>query len=148
MLSYPEFDRLRAGNSSVFGNVRRDERACHLDVAESEGTAGAAKAQVQLVSGELTLEVLGVKAALGRVFTPQEDQAPGANPVAVISYGFWERTLAGDRGALSKKLRIGRGALFHIVGICAAGVPRHAAGKRHRRMAPHFHAGAIAAGPR
>jgi predicted permease len=119
MLSYPEFDRLRAGNSVFSGMFAAMSAPATVDVAESEGTAGTAKARVQLVSGEF-FEVLGVKAALGRVFRPQEDKAPGANPVAVISYGFWERELAGDRSALSKTLRIGRG-LFHIVGIAPPG---------------------------
>src|ERR1700677_4351157 len=91
MLSYPEFDRLRAGNSVFSGMFAAMSAPATLDVAESGGTdqdpagtaGGAAKARVQLVSGEF-FDVLGVKAALGRVFTAAEDKAPGANPVAVI----------------------------------------------------------------
>jgi putative ABC transport system permease protein len=39
-----------------------------------------------LVSGNY-FDVLGVQPFLGRYFQPEEDKAPGANPVAVISYG-------------------------------------------------------------
>ncbi len=123
MLSYPEFDRLRAGNSVFQGMFAAMSAPATLDVAESGGgdqhPAGTAKARVQLVSGEF-FDVLGVRAAIGRVFTSQEDRAQGANPVAVISYGFWERTLGGDRAALGKTLRIGRG-LFRVIGVAPPG---------------------------
>jgi len=123
LLSYPEFDRLRARNSVFQGMFAAMSAPATLDVTESGATAatagGAAKARVQLVSGEF-FDVLGVGAAIGRVFTAQEDRAPGANPVAVISYGFWERTLAGDRAALGKSLRIGRG-LFRVIGVAPPG---------------------------
>ena len=74
---------------------------------------------MQLVSGEF-FDVLGVKAALGRPFTADEDKAPGANPVAVLSYGFWERGLAGDRGVIGKTLRIG-GGVFRVIGVAPPG---------------------------
>ncbi|HSM84507.1 MAG TPA: ABC transporter permease, partial [Candidatus Limnocylindrales bacterium] len=51
----------------------------------------------QLVSGNY-FDVLGVRAALGRTFLPQEDAEPGAGPVIVLNHGFWERKFAGDRG--------------------------------------------------
>ena len=43
-----------------------------------------------LVSGNY-FDVLGVKPALGRGFLPEEDQAPGAGAVTVLSHGCWER---------------------------------------------------------
>ena len=50
-----------------------------------------------LVSGNY-FDVLGVHAAMGRTFLPQEDAQPGAGPVIVLDHGFWERKFAGDRG--------------------------------------------------
>jgi len=38
-------------------------------------------------------EVLGVQPFLGRHFAPEEDKTPGSNPVAVISYGYWQKRL-------------------------------------------------------
>src|SRR5262245_45825842 len=48
-----------------------------------------------LVSGNY-FDVLGVQPAVGRFFTPEEDRAPGANPVAVLSYNCWQKRFAGD----------------------------------------------------
>src|SRR5947209_4451660 len=42
----------------------------------------------EIASGNY-FDVLGVKAARGRTFLPEEDKTPGANPVAVISDGLW-----------------------------------------------------------
>ena len=42
------------------------------------------------------------------------------SPVAVISYGFWQRQFGGDAGVLGKTVRIGHGA-FQIVGMAPEG---------------------------
>src|SRR5947207_14486236 len=41
----------------------------------------------QVVSGNF-FDVLGVQAALGRTFRPEEDAQPGAGPVIVLNHGF------------------------------------------------------------
>jgi len=50
-------------------------------------------------------EVLGVEAALGRTFRP--DEAPPDSPaVVVISHGFWQRAFGADPEAVGKSLRL------------------------------------------
>ncbi len=61
-------------------------------------------------------DVLGVPAAIGRVFIPGEDDAIGAPPVAVISHGLWKRRFASDPRVLGQTLRV-RGRPFEIVGV-------------------------------
>src|SRR5215217_6760832 len=61
--------------------------------------------QVQLVSGSY-FPVLGVNASLGRVLTEADDQTPGGHPVAVISYGFWQKRLGGNPAAVGKTISI------------------------------------------
>ncbi len=119
ILSYPEFQRLRELNSVFSGMFAAMSAPTSLDVLESGEAAATTKARVQLVSGEF-FGVLGVKPALGRAFTPEEDRAPGTNPLAVVSYGFWERELAGSRAALGKTLRIGNG-MFRVIGVAPPG---------------------------
>src|SRR5881397_1432171 len=47
------------------------------------------------------LTTLGVKPAVGHIFSAQEDQA-GGPPVALISYGLWQRRFAGSPAALGQ----------------------------------------------
>ena len=56
--------------------------------------------QAERVDGELVIgnyfDVLGVRRALGRLFTPDDDQTPGGHPLAVLAYDYWMRRFAGD----------------------------------------------------
>ncbi|MGH9937952.1 MAG: permease prefix domain 1-containing protein, partial [Blastocatellia bacterium] len=55
----------------------------------------------QLVTGSY-YAVLGVNAALGRTIAPEDDRAPGAHPVCVISDGYWRRRFGRDPGVVGK----------------------------------------------
>src|SRR5262245_13043589 len=74
---------------------------------------------IELVTGTY-FSVLGVKAARGRVFTASEDATPGAAPVAVVSYGFWQRRLGGDPSAVGRVMPL-NGTGFTIIGITPEG---------------------------
>ena len=41
---------------------------------------------------------LGVGPAAGRLLTTQDDQRPGAHPVAILSHAFWMQRFGGDPG--------------------------------------------------
>jgi len=58
-----------------------------------------------LVSGNF-FDVVGVQPGLGRGFRPDEDSAPGAHPVAVISYALWNRQFGGDRKIIGQTIQI------------------------------------------
>jgi predicted permease len=64
-------------------------------------------------------DVLGVGPTLGRVFSASEEQ-PGADQVAVVSYGFWQRRFAGDAGLLGKTIQMNR-KKYTVVGIMPRG---------------------------
>jgi ABC-type antimicrobial peptide transport system permease subunit len=49
--------------------------------------------------------VLGTKALVGRTFLPEE-QKPGGAPVAVVSYGFWQRLLGAKSDLTGTTLRV------------------------------------------
>ena len=70
------------------------------------------------VSGNF-YQTLGVAAALGRTLAPADD-LPGAVPVAVLSYRYWERKFGCDPGVLGKTLLI-EGTPIAIVGVSAKG---------------------------
>ena len=63
--------------------------------------------------------VLGVNAALGRVFSAEEyTDAPGAHPVAVISHRLWTNEFDANRGVLGKTVRVNRHDLT-VIGVTA-----------------------------
>ncbi|HVG21071.1 MAG TPA: ABC transporter permease [Blastocatellia bacterium] len=62
---------------------------------------------------------LGVTMTRGRSFTPQED-ALGASPVAILSYGLWQRKFGASESILGSALPLD-GQSFTIIGILPAG---------------------------
>ena len=72
-----------------------------------------------LVSGNY-FDVLGVKPFLGRSFLPEEDQTPGSHPVAVLSYGAWERRFGSDPAIVGRTTHF-NGKPYTIVGVMPKG---------------------------
>jgi predicted permease len=84
------------------------------------------RANVHLVSGNY-FEVLGVSAAMGRNLRPDDDK-PNANPVTVVSNGYWKQHLHSDPNVIGK-LAILNGTAFKIIGLA----PPEFFGERVRR---------------
>jgi predicted permease len=80
--------------------------------------------RTELVSGELVsgnyFPVLGVAAALGRVFTAQDDLIQGGHPIAVLSYGYWKTRFAADPSVIGRKIVL-NGYPLTIVGVSRKG---------------------------
>ncbi len=88
ILSYPKFEELRSRNTVFSDMLAAESELNDSDVFPGDNTAAqSVKARTELVSGNF-FHVLGVEPVMGRVFTSEEDKVPGANPVAVISYGY------------------------------------------------------------
>jgi predicted permease len=64
-------------------------------------------------------EVLGARPALGRFYTAAED-VRGAEPVAVISYGLWQREFGSDPGVVGRELDLGH-ARYTVIGVAPQG---------------------------
>ena len=60
-------------------------------------------------------QVFGARPILGRTFTAEEDQ-PNAGPVAVISYGLWQRVFGGSRDAIGQSLLLDQKA-YRVIGV-------------------------------
>jgi hypothetical protein len=61
--------------------------------------------ELEVVSGTY-FSVLGVSPALGRLLTEDDDQAPGASSVAVMSYDFWRVQLGSAPDAVGRRVLI------------------------------------------
>jgi len=68
-----------------------------------------ANGRAELASGFVAsgnyFDVLGVRALIGRTFTPDDDR-PSAAPVAVLSHGYWTRRFGADPHVIGTVLQI------------------------------------------
>ena len=120
ILSYREFQQLRLHNTVSSGLFAAQSEVSDTDVLIGDSAAPQTlRTRVQLVSGEF-FQVLGIKPLIGRIFTPMEDKLPGANPVAVISYGCWQEMFAATPQILGTTIRVGAG-VFRIIGVAPPG---------------------------
>jgi hypothetical protein len=51
---------------------------------------------------------LGTRALYGRMLNPASDDSPSAPPVAVISYGLWQRRFAGDPTVIGRTIHLNK----------------------------------------
>ena len=72
-----------------------------------------------LVSGNY-FDVLGVEAVRGRTFLPEEDRTRNSHPVAVVSYGCWQRRFGADPSLIGKDIIL-NGHTFNVIGIAPEG---------------------------
>ena len=113
---YPVFQAFRR-HTDIFVDLLATSGITPLDVEIQHG--GRERTDVSLVSGSY-FSTLGVHAAIGRVFTVDDDQVPGEHPVAVISDRFWQRRFGRDPAILGQSVRIS-GAPVTIVGVAPPG---------------------------
>jgi putative ABC transport system permease protein len=64
------------------------------------------------------LSMLGLKAALGREFLPEEDQ-PGAPRVAMVSHRLWQRRFGGNPALIGRSIVVDRNS-YTVVGVLPA----------------------------
>ena len=95
----------------------------HIAAANPYGvsfTDGASTehAEAWLLSDDY-LTMLGAKTHLGRLLEPR-DYVPGAAPVTLLDYGFWQRRFGGDPAIVGKTLRMD-GLSVEVVGVMPRG---------------------------
>jgi predicted permease len=116
VLSYPLYKRLRDGNNA-FQGLLASGRTGRLEMRVGDGAPELVRGR--LVSGNY-FDVLQVRPAIGRTFSPDEDRVAGASPVVVISDGFLRARFGRNPGILGQPIRL-NGAPFTIVGVAPPG---------------------------
>jgi hypothetical protein len=114
VFSYPMYKDLRDRNSVFTGLLARYATPLSVTYQGQTERAGG-----ELVSGNY-FEVLGVDAAIGRTFTPEDDRTPGASPLAVLSYGYWTRRFANDPTVLNQTMIV-NGHSLTVIGVARRG---------------------------
>jgi predicted permease len=112
--SYPDYCDLRE-RSDVFSGLLA-YRFAPINLSHSGENS---RIWGYIVSGNY-FDVLGVKPHLGRTFAPDEDSVPGAHPVAVLSYGCWQRRFASDPLIIGKTISLNDNS-FAVIGVAPAG---------------------------
>jgi len=70
---------------------------------------------VALVTGEF-FDLVGVQPKPGRAFLPDEDKAPGAKPVVILSAALWKTQFGEDQNIVGRTVLIG-GTDYSVVGV-------------------------------
>lgn len=112
--SYPMYQDLRDKNDVFSGVLARSGAQMNISY---EGRNDRVRGE--LVSGNY-FDVLGVRPWAGRLFTQDDDRTPGAHPVAVLSYGFWERRFGKDFGVVGKTILVNETPLT-VIGVSPPG---------------------------
>src|SRR6266550_416288 len=112
-ISYPNFTDWRNQNH-VFEKIGVYNRNSY----NLTGYGEAERILTAQVSADL-FSALRVNAAIGRVFTNEEDK-PGASPVAVLGYNFWQRRFGGQSSIINQALTF-NGKSYTVIGVMPQG---------------------------
>ena len=111
--SYPMYKDLRDQNQVFQGILAADKATVGVswhNQAESK--------DAEVVSGNY-FQLLALKPAAGRLLTPQDDTAKNANPVVVLSYGYWKSRFNSSREVVGQTVLI-NGHSMTVVGVAPA----------------------------
>jgi predicted permease len=115
-LSYPQYEYYRDHNQVFSDMLALDGDGAYISWSrkgEGENILG------QYVSGNF-FSCLGVKAALGRTFAPEEDRTPGTHPAVVLSHAFWQERLGADPNVIGSTMTL-NGFSFIVIGVAPKG---------------------------
>ncbi|HYL97936.1 MAG TPA: ABC transporter permease, partial [Blastocatellia bacterium] len=108
--SYLEFQRMQE-NGQALSDLFAYASMPRLEIS-IDGKADIESGQI--VSGGY-YKGLGVSAVLGRTIS-EEDDRPGAAPVAVVTYKFWQQKLGFDNTVIGKSIYV-NGVPFSVIGV-------------------------------
>ena len=112
-LSYPDYIAYRDRLTTTAGVLAYSGAEFSLGGRPAERLFGA------IVSGNY-FDVLGIRMAIGRGFTPDEDSVPGAHPVVILSHRLWETRFGADSAIPGRSVSI-NGRPFTVVGVAPPG---------------------------
>ena len=113
--TYPQFRTMRRDNAVM------TDLAAYVPVTLSVTIDGHLEptTEGQMVSGTY-FSMLGIDPVIGRSIGPEDDLAPNAHPVAMLSYGYWKRRFDASQLVLGKTIVLS-GVPFTIIGVTPQG---------------------------
>src|SRR3984893_12142163 len=101
--SYPAFEDYRDHNRVYDGLAAHASFVVNLYPSTSGNTVR--RAYLYAVSANF-FSVLGLSPSLGRDFRPEEDHAPGAHPIAILSENFWRTEFGADPEIVGRAIKL------------------------------------------
>src|SRR5688572_20223393 len=86
----------------------------------SLGIEGTSERVIGTLVSANYFDVLGTRAAIGRLFRADDDAVPGERPVVVLSHALWTRRFNSDPQILDKPIRLNNRD-FAVVGVAEPG---------------------------
>ena len=111
IFSYPAYAFYRDRNTSLSSVAAYAGGRMLL----SAGGSASESLHAQMVSANF-FDMLGASPALGRSFSPEEDKTPGASPVVMLNYNFWQRRFGGNAGLVGRTITLNNMA-YTVIGI-------------------------------
>jgi macrolide transport system ATP-binding/permease protein len=111
IFSYPAYAFYRDRNTSLSSVAAYAGGRMLL----SAGGSAPESLHAQMVSANF-FDMLGASPALGRSFSPEEDKTPGASPVVMLNYNFWQRRFGGNAGLVGRTITLNNMA-YTVIGI-------------------------------
>ena len=114
-VSWPDLRDLdRASQAQLEGFASAQFTMVPLDLGDRVETVA-----VEMVNGDY-FRVLGLRPALGRLFSAEDDAVTGGHPLVVLSHDHWQKQFGGDPGALGRTLRL-NGRDYTVIGVAPRG---------------------------
>ena len=120
LLPFPMYERLRTLDTFFSGMtaILPVDRS-NVTIHGPGGGMDPGQCSVGVVTGNF-FETLGVPAAIGRTFGPEDDVGVGGHPVAVISYSYWDRKFARDLNILGRTFTLSA-TTYTVIGVTPRG---------------------------
>src|SRR6516164_4674825 len=108
--SYPDYQDIRS-QTDAFSNIL----AYRVSLVGLSVNGKGEHCVISRVTGNY-FSTAGIQPALGRLILPSEGQTPGADPVFVLGYSYWQRRFAGDKSVVGRQVEMD-GHPVTIIGV-------------------------------
>jgi predicted permease len=113
-ISFPMYKDFQAHNEVFSGVFARFPIYSSVTIGKQ-----AERVKAELVSGTY-FDVLGVGTAIGRTFTPEDDQTPNGHPLVMLSYNYWKQRFGGKPDVIGGTV-LANNQKMTIIGVTQAG---------------------------
>ena len=109
-VSFPNFEDIQRSVPAL-----TDVSAARIGVVRIGEDDGAKRVMVELVTGNY-FDLMGIRPAIGRTFSPEESRMGSAAPLVVLSHDLWQTRYAGSPGVIGQMVRVD-GRPHTVIGV-------------------------------